>query len=242
MLAAPEAARKNVINFCRFEWKGSGSWSALINYAALWNWISNWATNSFWKAFQGPSIRVQQIVIYVISTQPNRFSLTNLAAIRFAYISIRKGQPHEGYAPNVTHTLLFMFMLMLSIPLGVLRLDTLQKIAVLIGYTYVHIYEKLALQRFLPVHMDNGRDWETNSPLDLGHQDLGGVLECLHAGATQLADLLPELGAILGLADVYQHIPEQCHMAVDLHDELESDGAKEVNERFISGSSAATDA
>jgi len=74
-----------------------------------------------------------------------------------------------------------------------------------------------------------------NSPLDLGHQDLGGVLECLHAGASQLPDLLPQLGAVLGLAHVYQHVAEERHMAVDLHDELESQAEGKVRIRVIGG-------
>lgn len=69
-------------------------------------------------------------------------------------------------------------------------------------------------------------------PLDLRHEYLSRVLECLHAGAAQLADLLTQFRAILGLAHVYQHIAEKRHMTVDLHDELEDE--RRVNKHIFS--------
>lgn len=61
-------------------------------------------------------------------------------------------------------------------------------------------------------------------PLDLWHEDLGCVLECLHTGASQFAYLFAQLRAVLGLANMYQHVAKERHMAVDLHDELQVQG------------------
>jgi len=98
-----------------------------------------------------------------------------------------------------------------------------------IKLVFVYTYDFPAV--YLCKRSENG----ANSPLDLGHQDLSGVLECLHAGASQLPDLLSQLGAVLGLAHVYQHVAEERHMAVDLHDELESQAEGKVRIRVIGG-------
>lgn len=49
------------------------------------------------------------------------------------------------------------------------------------------------------------------------------MLECFHTGASQFTYLFPQLRTILGLANMYQHIAKQCHMAVDLHNELQEE-------------------